>query len=125
MLDRIDIIVEVPAVKFDDLRKREETEPSEDIRDRVNLARRVQELRYGPNSGMCNASMGPDEIREYCALDLHSTALMKNAYENLGLTARSYDRILKLARTIADLDISKDIQPKHIAEAIQFRLGDI
>ena len=125
MLDRIDIIVEVPAVKFDDLRKREETEPSEDIRDRVNLARRVQELRYGTNSGMCNATMGPDEIREYCALDIHSTALMKNAYENLGLTARSYDRILKLARTIADLDISKDIQPKHIAEAIQFRLGDI
>ena len=125
MLDRIDIIVEVPAVKFEDLRKREETEPSESIRDRVNLARRVQELRFGNNSGRCNARMGPDELRKYCALDEASTAMMRQAYEVMGLTARSYDRILKVARTIADLDISKYIQPKHIAEAIQFRLGDI
>ena len=125
MLDRIDIIVEVPAVEFDDLRKREETETSEDIRERVNLARRVQELRYGSTSGLCNARMGPNELRRYCILDEKSAAMMKHAYEVYGLTARSYDRILKVARTIADLEISKEIKPEHIAEAIQFRTGDI
>ncbi len=125
MLDRIDIIVEVPAVEFDDLRKREETETSEDIRERVNLARRVQELRYGSTSGLCNARMGPNELRRYCILDEQSAAMMKRAYEVYGLTARSYDRILKVARTIADLEISKEIKPEHIAEAIQFRTGDI
>jgi len=125
MLDRIDIIVEVPSVEFDDLRKREETETSEDIRERVNLARRVQELRYGSTSGLCNARMGPNELRRYCILDEQSAAMMKRAYEVYGLTARSYDRILKVARTIADLEISKEIKPEHIAEAIQFRTGDI
>lgn len=121
MLDRIDIIVEVPAVEFDDLRKREEAEASADIKERVNAAREIQNLRFGQSSGLCNASMGPDELRLYCKLDDESAQLLRQAYEVFGLTARSYDRILKVARTIADLAGCTQINSDHIAEAIQYR----
>ncbi len=120
LLDRIDMIVEVPAVHYDDLRKRQEAEPSEDIRERVNQARKVQHNRFGESSGMCNARMGPTQLRYFCTLDNEGDALMKGAFDVFGLTARSYDRILRVARTIADLDGSKDIQTEHIAEAIQY-----
>lgn len=125
MLDRIDIVVEVPAVKFEELRNRAEAEPSAAIKERVNAARNVQNKRFGVKSGMCNARMGPDEMRNYCALDESGSALMKQAFDALGLTARSYDRILRVARTIADLEGSEDIQPHHLAEAIGYRAANL
>lgn len=121
LLDRIDIIIEVPAVQYEDLHRRKEAERSEDIKARVNEARMVQHRRYGESSGMCNARMGPNELRYYCVLDDEGYELMERAFEVFGLTARSYDRILKVARTIADLDGSRDIKADHVAEAIQYR----
>jgi len=121
LLDRIDIIVEVPGVNFEDLRTRAEAEPSVNVRNRVNLARTVQNRRFGAHSGMCNARMGPDEMRRFCSLDDSCAALMCRAFDALGLTARSYDRILKVARTIADLEGCETIRPNHIAEAIRYR----
>ena len=120
MLDRIDIVVEVPAVHFEDLRSRAEAEPSASVKARVNAARDIQNRRFG-KGGMCNARMGPDQMRRYCDLSEECADLMKNAFEAMGLTARSYDRILKVARTVADLEGSETIEPHHIAEAIQYR----
>ena len=120
LLDRIDIVVEVPAVHFEDLRSRAEAEPSANVRERVNGARAIQNRRFG-SGGMCNARMGPEEMRRYCALSDECAELMKNAFDAMGLTARSYDRILKVARTVADLEGSETIEPQHIAEAIQYR----
>ena len=121
LLDRIDIIVEVPAVQFDELRSRREAEPSAAIKERVNFARDRQHRRFGQQSGMCNARMGPGELRTFCQLDDESAELMHQAFDAFGLTARSYDRILKVARTIADLDGCERILTDHIAEAIQYR----
>ena len=121
LLDRIDIVVEVPAVHFEDLRNRAEAEPSSEVKKRVDAARARQHERFGSRGGMCNARMGPDEMRKFCDLDEASAELMKQAFEAMGLTARSYDRILKVARTVADLDGCENIEPQHIAEAIQYR----
>ncbi len=120
LLDRIDIVVEVPAVHFEDLRRRSEAEPSDAVKTRVDAARRIQQRRFSSGS-MCNARMGPEEMRKYCAMDEECAELMKQAFDAMGLTARSYDRILKVARTVADLDGSEYIETQHIAEAIQYR----
>ncbi len=121
LLDRIDIIIEVPAVKFDDLRRRSPAESSQQIKERVNAARAIQNRRFGESSGICNARMGPEDLRTYCRLDDEAAELMRHAFQVFGLTARSYDRILKVARTIADLAGSDRILTDHIAEAIQYR----
>lgn len=119
LLDRVDLIVEVPAVQFDELRSREEAEPSSAIRSRVNAAREVQRKRQGPT--LPNARLMGDQMRDCCALTDECAALMRMAFDNLRLTARSYDRILRVARTIADLDGKPEICPEHLAEAIQYR----
>ena len=121
MLDRIDIMVEVPAVHFEELRHRKPAEPSRQIKERVDAARAIQNARYGADSGRSNARMDASDLREYCKLDDTCAGFMKQAFDAMGLTARSYDRILKVARTIADLAGSEQIRPEHLAEAIQYR----
>ena len=121
MLDRIDMIVEVSSVKFEELRTRSEAEPSSAVKSRVDAARAVQTARYAGSPTRCNAYMQPAQLRTFCQLDEDSTVLMKQAFDALGMTARSYDRVLKVARTIADLAGSESIRPEHIAEAVQYR----
>ena len=121
LLDRIDIIVEVPALNFEELRSHAEPEPSGMIKARVEAARARQRERFTGTKCRCNANMQPAELRKYCELDDACAELMRQAFDALGLTARSYDRIRKVARTIADLDGSGEIRPQHLAEAIQYR----
>lgn len=121
LMDRIDIVVEIPALSFDELTFKKPAESSKEIKARVNLARARQQERFASSRTQSNALMDTKELREACALDEGCTMLMKTAFERLNMTARSYDRILKVARTIADLDSSDTIGAQHIAEAIQYR----
>ena len=124
LLDRIDIIVEVPALEYEELRRKNPAESSADIRQRVNEARGLQRVRFSGNETMCNAHMGTKELRQFCSLSPEGEELMRDAFDTMGLSARSHDRILRVARTIADLDSSEEIGVEHIAEAIQYRSFD-
>ena len=121
LLDRVDIHVEVPRVEYDKLADGRLGERSEDIRARVERAREVQQRRFEGTALRCNADMGPAEVREYCELDGAGRSLLKAAMQQLAMSARAFHRVLKLARTIADLAGSPDIQTPHLAEAIQYR----
>lgn len=125
LLDRIDIHVEVSTVPFDDLSDKRKGESSSEIRARVVKARKIQTQRYKTAEGIhYNAQIGPKQLDEFCLLDDISKNLLKSAIEKLGLSARAYDRILRVGRTIADLDKSEVIQAHHIGEAIQYRSLD-
>ncbi|GAB1370380.1 YifB family Mg chelatase-like AAA ATPase [Candidatus Kapaibacterium sp.] len=124
LLDRIDLHVEVPAVKYQELSSKREGENSKSIRSRVIKAREIQLKRFQGSFSFKNADMSSQEIKEYCDLDNSSQELLKFAMSRLGLSARAYDRILKVARTIADLSNSEKISTSHISEAIQYRSLD-
>ena len=124
LLDRIDIIVEVPALEYEELRRKNPAESSAEIRQRVNEARGLQRVRFSGNETMCNAHMGTKELRQFCSLSPEGEELMRDAFDTMGLSARSHDRILRVARTIADLDGAEQIGVEHIAEAIQYRSFD-
>jgi magnesium chelatase family protein len=125
LLDRIDIHIEVPAVKYKELRSPSSSEDSSAVRERVIAARAKQADRFkGEKKTYCNAQMASKLIRKCCAISQEGEKLLENAVTRLGLSARAHDRILKVARTIADLEASLDIQPKHLSEAIQYRTLD-
>lgn len=122
LLDRIDIHIEIVPVPFEKLSEMKESESSEAVRDRVIKARQIQELRFRDEDGVyCNAQMSSKQMRIFAPIDKDSSELLKNAMQRLNLSARAYDRIIKVARTIADLDDSEQIQSQHIAEAINYR----
>jgi len=125
LLDRIDIHIEVQPVPFEKLSEERKGESSKVIRERVTVARHLQTIRFkDSNKVHYNAQMNVKQIRKFCKLDEASTSLLKMAMESLNLSARAYDRILKVARTVADLDSSESIKPDHISEAIQYRSLD-
>jgi magnesium chelatase family protein len=125
LLDRIDIHIEVVPVPFNKLSEDIPTETSEKVRNRVSQSRKIQEMRYKKEEMIhCNAQMISSMLRKYCRLNGASNTLLKTAVEKLGLSARAYDRILKVSRTIADMEGHEEIQPDHIAEAIQYRSLD-
>jgi len=124
LLDRIDIHVEVPAVEYTDLSSNQPCETSETIRGRVEAVRALQIKRFGKGKILCNSRMTSRHIKAYCKLDEAGQALLKMAMTELNFSARAYDRILKVARTVADLDASPSIQAQHLSEAIQYRTLD-
>ncbi len=124
LLDRFDIHIEVPPVKFEELRSTEITETSQDIKKRVDIAREIQRERFKESGTLCNAKISSNEFEKVCVIDEYAEKALKLAFESLGLTARAYDRVLKVARTIADLEQSEIIHAEHVLEAVQYRSLD-
>ncbi len=124
LLDRLDLHVEVPAVDFDDLSSQQKAESSATIKARVDAARQIQNERFRNTGISCNARITPDQLQAVCCLTDEAQKLLRDAFESLGLSARAYDRVLKVSRTIADLDQSEEIQAHHVAEAVQYRSLD-
>lgn len=124
LLDRIDIQIEVNPVKYSSLKLNKKEEDSKQIKERVDIARNIQIDRYKEFNIFSNSELTPNLIEQFCKLDEQSEKILQTAFERLGLSARAYTRILKVARTIADLDNAKNVQSKHVAEAIQYRSLD-
>ena len=125
LMDRIDMHIEVTPVPFEDLSSMSKGESSKVVRQRVITAREIQKERFKDHSGIYANAMMPNQIlRTYCRINKQGEALLKLAMQKLDLSARAFDRILKVARSIADLAAAKDISPTHIAEAIQYRSLD-
>ncbi len=125
LLDRIDLHVEVTPVSFNELSSKQTSEPSESVRDRVIKAREIQAERFKESTGVyCNAQISSKQLKEICVINTVGQTLLKTAMDRLNLSARAYDRILKVSRTIADLAASEEIKPEHLAEAIQYRSLD-
>ncbi len=123
LLDRIDIHIEVPAVPFEELSSKQDGTSSATIRQSVELARATQKIRFG-NSSLYNAQMSSRQLREFCPLERSCRAMLQNCCNDLGLSARAHDKILRVSRTIADLDDSPEIQETHLQEAINYRMLD-
>jgi magnesium chelatase family protein len=121
LLDRVDIHVEVPRVDFEKLASDRVGEPSSAIRERVEAARKRQRERLGAVGLTCNGEMGPGNVRQFCSLDEQGKTLVRQAMTQLQMSARAFHRVLKLARTIADLAGAEAIVPAHLAEALQYR----
>ncbi|MBP5242812.1 MAG: ATP-binding protein, partial [Clostridia bacterium] len=124
LLDRIDLQVEVDDVKYDDLSSDRLEEPGEKVRERVNHARKIQRERFHGLPIRTNSEMGEAELRKFCRLDGECNAILRAAFEQFHLSARARSRLIKVARTIADLDYSEDIRPKHVYEALSYRTYD-
>jgi len=124
LMDRIDIQIDVPAVPYKELSNSRAAESSETIRMRVVTARNVQLRRFFDEKIYTNAQMGPRHLRKHCVLTSECEKIMENAVTKLGFSARGYDRILKVARTIADLACEDTLSPKHLSEAVQYRTLD-
>lgn len=124
LLDRIDLHIEVPSVPYQELAARQDGTSSASMRTQVEQARAVQRTRFGGEGQRLNSRMTSRQLRKFCVLDVESQALMQTAMESLGLSARAHDRILRVSRTIADLEGAADIKAPHLTEAIGYRSLD-
>ncbi|WP_337286617.1 ATP-binding protein [Candidatus Methylomirabilis sp.] len=124
LLDRIDLHLDVPPLRYREITTDSQGEPSEQVRERVKEARALQQERFRRTRTFCNAQMGVKQLRRHCQIGPDGQALLETAIERLGLSARAHDRILKVARTIADLEGHETIRTDHLAEAIQYRTLD-
>jgi magnesium chelatase family protein len=124
LLDRIDMHIEVPSVEFKELASKQAGTPSEEMRDQVVSARQTQTERFANSRINCNAQMNSRQVRQFCELDKASQALLRDSVNEMGLSARAHDKVLRLSRTIADLEPASSIGPHHIQEAVNYRMLD-